>query len=666
LISTEDILKEIRLPDYKGRHVFTARLRLLIILVFWLLSILVFPTIWKFSPFIPIIYSFTFLLTVICYNNVLNGRFLLFSFLFEMIADIFSITLVVYMTGGEKSEFFTLYILYCIAAGTFYSNVIALIAAFLSLLFFSSLVLLLYSGILGHFRYPTEDLKFLFSWEGLSFLNLALLAIFLPVVVYAVKIANHFSRVKERALEERNKQLIALNRISSSIKGFFSLEKVIRHVLGGVIDGLGYETCFLVIPSKKEDAILFYAPKDHEVTQKIERILGLPFSALRLPNLEENSVFQAIRKNRIVFRQELYELVKGIKPTITKDLADSIQKNLGFKKFIITPLVAERKVVGAFIGVSKNDYVDEMSVSALENFANQAALALESAQLFEELKQKNIDLEKANQIKGEFLAIMSHELRTPLTAVIGFTELLLEEVVGEINPEQREYLKEVVQNSENLLLMINSVLDFSKIESGKMHLTLEPFSLGKLVKEVKGTVMPLLKKKGLDFDIDAPPKLPEIVADERKLRQVLLNLVSNAIKFTEQGGKIHLELRYSPQPKALWMYPQVQDKTPFEEGYFKILLEDTGIGIEEKNIDSIFEPFSQVDSSFTRKYSGTGLGLALSKQFIEMHSGIIWVESVYGKGSQFTILLPIHPPEEDEKENTVAERRQQSEDIQLE
>jgi len=645
MIHAEDILKEIKLPDYKGRHVFTAKLRLVIFVVFWVLSALFFEGIWKSAPFIPIAISFAFLLTGICYNNILKGRALVFSFLSEILLDLFTITLIIYMTGGEKSNFYTIYIIYVIAAGTYYSNLIGMIASAFAILFYSSLVVLRYYGILEAFKPGPEGVIAFDNPTMAFFSNLALLAIFLPIVVYAAKISNYFSRIKERALEDKNKQLIALNRISRTIKGLLSMDKAIRQVLSGVIEGLGYEICFLVIPSKKDNEIGFHAPKNYPITQKLEAIMGMPVSALRLPKVEENYVFQAIKKNKIIFRQQLYELVRGIQPPISPELSATIQQALGFKKFIITPLVAERKVVGALIGASKNEFVDESSVDVLENFANQAALAIESAQLFEELRKKNKDLEQANKIKSEFLAIMSHELRTPLTAVIGFSELLMEEVMGELNPEQKEYLREVVTNSDHLLHLINSILDLSKVESGKMALNIEPFDMTRLSKEVKSSVQPLLKKKGLKLDLFIPEELPLIEADERKIKQVLLNLISNSIKFTQEGGKIGIQISYSPYTKGSWLYPKKINQEDLIGGFFKIVVEDTGIGIREKDLEKIFEPFSQVDSSYTRKYQGTGLGLALTKQFVEMHGGIIWAESELKQGSRFTVILPANSHE---------------------
>ncbi len=281
LLNAETILSEIKLPDYKGRHVFTAKLRLLI----WGLSIFYYKGIWQTSPFIPISLSFAFLLTGICYNNILKGKALVLSFLLEIMADLFSMTTVVYMTGGEHSQFFTTYIIYAVAAGTFYSNSIAMLSAGLSLIFYLGLLLLLYFGILEPFKYPSQTGFFLSNSKMNFFMNFSLVAIFLPIVVYAAKIANDFSSIKEKALEDRNKQLIALNRISSTIKGFLSMEKAIRRVLGGVIDGLGYEVCFLVVLSKKENAIVFYAPRNNPTAQKIEQLLGRPISDFRLPGL---------------------------------------------------------------------------------------------------------------------------------------------------------------------------------------------------------------------------------------------------------------------------------------------------------------------------------------------------------------------------------------------
>jgi signal transduction histidine kinase len=479
-----------------------------------------------------------------------------------------------------------------------------------------------------------------------------LLIMFLPITVYAVKISNFFSRLKERALEERNKQLIALNRISSTIRRMMSPKKVIQQVLAGVVEGLGYDVCLLVLSDKEEKRLRFHLPKENFWIEQVEARTGFKLEEMTISEGMFNSIVTAIKRNRVVFRYELSELVKGSDPVWSVELADKVQKELGFKKFVIMPLVAERRVIGALIGISRTEFVDESRVDVLENFSNQAALAIESAQLFEEIQAKNLELERANKIKSEFLAIMSHELRTPLTAIIGFSELLMEEVLGPLKPEQRETLQEVVNNGGHLLHLINSILDLAKVEAGKMELVPEPFSLEDLVQEVGSSISSLVKKKEQNFTIEMGKHMPAIQADSRKIRQILLNLLSNAIKFTPEHGSISLKVHYHAGAPSAAFCPNVRQLAPSPKGYFEIGVEDTGIGIDPKDIEDIFNVFEQVDSSFTRKYQGTGLGLALTKQFVEMHGGVIWVESQVGQGAKFHLLIPAEASESIPRQET--------------
>jgi signal transduction histidine kinase len=634
------ILEDIKLPDYKGRHVFTAKLRLLIFIVFWVIGSFYFDSIWRTAPWIPFAISLAFLITGICYQNILKNRAMMSSFLLELVADLFSMTLVVYLTGGPNSSFFTLYLMYSVAAGMFYNYQVAIVAAILSVLFYATMLVTLHMGWLKTFTYTANYASWLKDWPVTNFANLILLVIFLPIVVYGVKISNFFSRLKERALEQRNKQLVALNRISSTIRHLMSTEKVIQQVLAGVVEGLGYDVCLLVMPDRQTEAIKFFIPHRNSLIEQIETSIGFRLDEMELPPGAHNSIFVAIRRNRIVFRQELSELIKGVKPAWSKALADQVQKNLGFKKFVIMPLVAERRVMGALIGISCTEFVDETRIGVLENFSNQAALAIESAQLFEELQNKNLELERANRIKSEFLAIMSHELRTPLTAIIGFSELLMEGVMGELTVEQKESLREVINNGEHLLHLINSILDLSKVEAGKMELNIEAFSLEDVVQEVKNSIAPLIKKKHQKFELQICNEIPVFYADPRKMRQVLLNLLSNAIKFTPEQGQISLTLKHLSSLPSVG-YEMALHLASCPKGYIEIRVRDTGIGIDAKDTKTIFNVFEQVDSSFTRNYQGTGLGLALTKQFVEMHQGVIWVESQKGVGSTFIIIIPV-------------------------
>src|SRR3989338_4856675 len=235
---------------------------------------------------------------------------------------------------------------------------------------------------------------------------------------------------------------------------------------------------------------------------------------------------------------------------------------------------------------------------------------------------------------------MSHELRTPLTAIMGFSEILLDSVLGDLNQAQRDSLTEGLKNAENLLHLINSILDLAKVEAGKMELSLESFPVGSVVTEVQQTVSPLINRKHHDFMVSVPPDLPLLTADPRKLRQILLNLVGNAIKFTPDQGRISVEVAYYRKADVLAQEFRFSPKHYAHTGVFKISVKDTGIGIKAEHLNHIFDIFQQVDSTFTRKYQGTGLGLALSKQLVELHEGMIVVASEFGKGSEFKFILP--------------------------
>lgn len=557
---------------------------------------------------------------------------ILFSFVVEMISDILSMTLVIYISGGFASPYFTLYILYCIAAGTFYSPRVAFLSAVLSVISYSIMLGLLDLGLINAFEFPKLENRFVHFLPSPKYINFSLLLLFLPVIVYGVRISDYFSTLKEKALEEKNTQLTALNRISSTIKRVSLLKHVVQSVLKGVIEGLGYEVCLLVLLDKRDQGhIQFYAPENNFYVKLMEDKFGFSFGDFKLPSLEDNSIFQSMKRNQIIFRKELSELTIGVVPEIPKELASDIQKETGFKKIIITPLVAERKIIGALVGISTNQFIDESSVGVLENFTNQSALALDSAMLIEELKYKNIELERANRIKSEFLAVMSHELRTPLTAVIGFSELLLEEVLGPVNHDQKESLREVLKNGEHLLHLINSILDLAKVEAGKMKLDIEPLNLNDMVVDIKNSVSPLIDKKNISFNHEVPNDIPLLYADQRKLRQIILNLISNAIKFTPENGSVTLRATFRETKKV---------------SEFVIEVEDTGIGIDIQNKEQIFEAFKQVDGSYTRQFQGTGLGLALTKQFVELHGGTIDFISEVGKGSNFIIRLPQERSEE--------------------
>ena len=317
------------------------------------------------------------------------------------------------------------------------------------------------------------------------------------------------------------------------------------------------------------------------------------------------------------------------------------------------PLSFQEKRIGVLV-LAANKSPDEYTMTFLNNATSQLGVAVHNAIIFENLKEKsaqlkqsNIELQRASRMKSDFLANMSHELRTPLNAIIGFSELLLDEHFGEINEIQREYLSDILESGRHLLELINGILDLSKVEAGKMEFNLVHISVEEALKSSLTMVRHKAMKHNISLTIEVKKVPDTILADELKLKQILYNLVSNAVKFTEDGGKIVLSAEVVDKK---WLLNNVPDifkkkyKAFFKndrDKFIKFSVDDTGIGIPEENLEKIFDAFEQVDSSRSKKYKGTGLGLALCKNFVELHGGIIWVKSKVGKGSSFNFVIPL-------------------------
>jgi len=296
---------------------------------------------------------------------------------------------------------------------------------------------------------------------------------------------------------------------------------------------------------------------------------------------------------------------------------------VGVKAAIVAPMIWESHGIGAiFVG---RDYVGPFSdkeIALLKTFADQAVIAIQNARLFHEIQDKSRQLEVANKHKSEFLANMSHELRTPLNAIIGFSEVLLERLFGELNEKQDDYLKDIHSSGRHLLTLINDILDLSKIEAGRMELEVSSFDLASALSNAMTLVRERAQRHGIALEQQVDPQLGEITADERKFKQILVNLLSNAVKFTPDGGRIDVNARR-------------------EDDNVVIAVHDTGIGIAAQDQAAVFEEFRQVGRDYTNKQEGTGLGLTLTKKFVELHGGRIWLDSEPGKGSTFTFTIPV-------------------------
>jgi signal transduction histidine kinase len=253
----------------------------------------------------------------------------------------------------------------------------------------------------------------------------------------------------------------------------------------------------------------------------------------------------------------------------------------------------------------------------------------------EKLEESYERLQELDQLKSNFLATISHELRTPLTSIIGYAEMLIEGLAGPLQAEQLEYLETIMDKGERLLSLITSILDMTRVEGGNLRLDVDAFDLQETLASAVSSILPQAAKKGVEVDVQHDPSLGELVLDREKIQQCLVNLLGNSVKFTPKGGRILLWAGAAERVPA-----RAQGRFDGAESYFSIQVRDTGIGIPPGQQERIFDSFYQVDGSATREYGGVGLGLSLVKSYVEAHGGEISFESLEGKGTTFTLILP--------------------------
>jgi signal transduction histidine kinase/class 3 adenylate cyclase len=313
--------------------------------------------------------------------------------------------------------------------------------------------------------------------------------------------------------------------------------------------------------------------------------------------------------------------VFGKRPSFkTRNKVRSELAHLDTRALLAVPLKREDSVLGVLVTRRRlPGRFDEETVDLVQAFASQSVLAIQNARLFQQVQEKSDQLEAASRHKSEFLASMSHELRTPLNAIIGFSEVLLERMFGDLNDKQEEYLQDILGSGKHLLALISEILDLAKVEAGRMELELSSFPLADAIEHGLRMVREQAARRGIALVLQIHDGVEDIEADERKVKQTLFNLLSNAVKFTPDGGCVEVTAR------------RLDDAV-------EVAVRDTGIGIAPEDQEHIFDEFRQAGTSHQQ---GTGLGLTLAKKFVELHGGRIRVESALGEGSTFTITLPL-------------------------
>jgi len=409
-----------------------------------------------------------------------------------------------------------------------------------------------------------------------------------------------------RSVEE----LKALGDVGQAVSSTLDLQTVLTTVVARAVELSATEGG--VIYEYDEQAQEFHLRASHHMHEELAQALqAAPM------HLGEGAVGQAAATRAPVqvpdTLDEGYAVIR-IRPILAR---------LGYRSLLAVPLFREERIIGGLVVWRRESgNFSDAVVNLIQTFAAQSVLAIQNARLFREIEDKSRQLEAANRHKSEFLSRVSHDLRTPLNAIIGFTRIVLRRTEGQIPDLQKENLQKVVISSEHLLNLINGLLDLAKIEAGRMEVFAQPFKIDEVINVATTTVEPMLKDGRVRIITEVAPSISIVRNDRDKLKQILLNLLSNAAKFTEQG-----EIRVSA-----WQ----------ENGTLKLAVSDTGIGMKREALDQVFEEFRQAESTTASKYGGTGLGLAIVKKFITLMGGEIRVESELGKGSKFTITLPMN------------------------
>jgi GAF domain-containing protein len=440
--------------------------------------------------------------------------------------------------------------------------------------------------------------------------QIALVGAFADQAVIAIENVRLFKELQSRteALTKSVGQLTALGEVGQAISSTLEVETVLETIVQHAVKLTGLDGGSIYEYDEGTEAFSLQASENIE------------------PELVEAVRTSPVRKGE----GAIGRCAETLEPAQVADIMDAsyhsgrkdILVRAGYRAVLAVPLVREGHLLGALQVFRKapGEFAPEI-VELLKTFATQSAMAIQNARLFREIAAKGKQLEEASRHKSNFLASMSHELRTPLNAILGFNEMILGQVYGEVPADMQEPLADIQTSGKHLLRLINNVLDLAKIEAGRMELALSDYSVQDTVESVRSTLRPLAAEKGLEFLASVPNDLPLAYGDGGRIAQCLMNLAGNSLKFTKAG--------------------RVEISVQTNNGLLVYKVADTGIGIPPEKIGSLFTEFKQTDATIASEYGGTGLGLSISRKFVEMHGGRIWVESELGKGSAFIFEIPL-------------------------
>ena len=464
-----------------------------------------------------------------------------------------------------------------------------------------------------------------------------------------------------RRFEEKVRELSVVQKIVDALKYTKDIRRVFEVIIDTIIEETSAENCSLMLlnrqtgelsvkiaKSQTESASSYYfdgtgSRRTFRLGEGIAGWVALHGEPVSSPDISSGTVVRLY--------PELDEQGQPIPIPVLLDAPQFVTTSKSVSSIgslLCLPLIVDRAVVGVVnLSHPRVNAFSAEDARIMSIVTDQVAVALNNVQAFDDLqrfnevleelvRQRTVDLQRANaellsaneeilktnRMKSQFFANMSHELRTPLTAIIGFSELLQDRTFGSLDESQVRYVDNIYRSARHLLNLINDILDLAKVESGKMKITLESFSLRDCLDQVCNVVRPLSMEKNVTLTVGVEEEVDTIVGDEVRVKQIMYNLLSNGIKFTEEGGRVDVCARVV-------------------DGVLHVSVSDTGIGIEKEYQEIIFSEFQQVDGSYSRKHEGTGLGLSLTRKLVELHGGRVWVESEgLGKGSVFTFTLP--------------------------